>query len=298
MILIIWEWGGPIPILPVFFNLYHKDDSIKANEEWQIIAIDHKKGDYNWDTNLVCDGYYMIKIELVLDSDLDGHGDKIWIWDTSDDYFTIENNNDPPYIPSNPIPEDGSTNINITTNLSWECGDPDPCDIVTYNIFLGTNPGSLECIISAYNKETYHPDLIYNTQYYWKIDAYDGIDVTEGDIWTFKTTINQPPNIPCNPYPPNESININFTITINWTGGDLNNDPVLYDLYLGENPNPLILISNISKTEYTIENLKRNTQYYWKINSKDGTYLTEGPIWNFKTAISLPPNTPKAPSVK
>jgi hypothetical protein len=295
-IIIQWEWGGAIPILPVFFDIYYMDNS---SEKWNIIVIDYKKSEYNWDTQSVPDGQYLIRIDLVLDSDLDGHGDMIWMQDISDDFFIIENFNDPPYIPSNPNPEDGSINVNINTNFSWDGGDPDPGDIVTYNILLGIEPESLVCIASAHSSEIYNPGkLLHDTQYYWKIDAYDSEDVTEGLIWTFKTVKNKPPNIPSNPIPANGSINVNLNLTLNWTGGDPDNDSVLYDVYFGNNSNPSIIETNLSTTTCLVNDLKTNTTYYWKINAYDDVNLTEGPIWIFTTIECPPPpppNTPNAP---
>ena len=207
--------------------------------------------------------------------------------------------NDPPYIPSNPNPEDGSINININTNLSWEGGDPDPSDIVTYNIFLGIDQESLVCVASAYINEIYNPDeLSYYTQYYWKIDAYDDEDVTEGYIWTFRTVKNMPPDVPCNQYPANGSENINLTVILNWTGGDPNDDNVVYDVYFGNNPNPSIIGTNLSISTYNVYDLKTNTTYYWKIDAYDGVDITEGPIWFFTTILCplpSPPNTPNTP---
>ena len=297
-ICIRWEWGGAIPILPVYFNIYCGEDFRTANNEWHTIVKDYKERDYLWDTTTVPDGQYLIKVDLLLDSNLDGHGDKLWITDTSDDFFTIENNNDPPYTPNNPNPEDGTINVNITTDLSWEGGDPDPGDTVTYNIFLGDNPESLVCVASAFSNEVYDPgELSYDTQYYWRIDAYDSNhDISEGPLWMFHTAKNRPPNVPSNPYPADGSTNICLTVNLNWTGGDPDNTSVVYDVYFGENSSPSIVATNLSITTYNVDDLKRKTTYYWKIDAYDGINVTEGAIWTFTTAVSLPPNTPAAPS--
>jgi hypothetical protein len=49
--------------------------------------------------------------------------------------------NQPPYEPSNPYPPDGASDVpmeNLT--LMWQGGDPDPDDIVHYDIYFGTHP--------------------------------------------------------------------------------------------------------------------------------------------------------------
>ena len=95
--------------------------------------------------------------------------------------------NQPPSQPSNPSPQNGSTNISIDTTLSWSCSDPDSDDL-TYNIYFGTetNPPLIQVnhVDTFYNPGT----LINDTSYYWKIVAYDTPgDSTVGDFWSFST---------------------------------------------------------------------------------------------------------------
>ena len=47
--------------------------------------------------------------------------------------------NHPPYIPSNPLPSDGKTNVDKNKILSWSGGDPDSGDTVTYDIYISRN---------------------------------------------------------------------------------------------------------------------------------------------------------------
>lgn len=117
--------------------------------------------------------------------------------------------NHPPFTPSNPVPPNGATNV-TEGGLSWTGGDPDPGDIVTYDIYFGTTcPPPLV----AKNQTTteYNPGLLeYSTQYYWKIVAWDNHGATtEGPIWSFTTEEEdegepvikiEPPPFP-SPYP-------------------------------------------------------------------------------------------------
>lgn len=87
---ILWDWGGEVPILPVFFNIYY----MRQNEFWQNITIDYanENNTFLWDTHSVYDGQYLIKVELWSDIDLDGDGDTLYMDDISDDWFNINNN--------------------------------------------------------------------------------------------------------------------------------------------------------------------------------------------------------------
>lgn len=93
---IAWSWGGEVPILPVYFNIYYQ----KINENWQLIIQDYatEENNYLWNTREVSNGMYLILVELWLDVDLDGDGDSIYLKDISDNWFTIENtpDNNPP----------------------------------------------------------------------------------------------------------------------------------------------------------------------------------------------------------
>jgi hypothetical protein len=107
--------------------------------------------------------------------------------------------NEPPYIPSNPSPANGAVNVNIDAVLSWSGGDPDPGDIVTYDVYFGVD--SPPVLVSTGQMETYYdPGLMsHDTMYYWKIVAFDNHGAsTEGPIWNFKTqeVFNNPPNTP------------------------------------------------------------------------------------------------------
>ena len=95
--------------------------------------------------------------------------------------------NDPPYKPSNPIPSNGSNNVDLNIKLKWNGGDPDG-DTVIYNIYLGTtSPPPL--YFENHTTNTFDPEFLnYSTKYYWQIVAIDYFGaVTIGPIWTFTT---------------------------------------------------------------------------------------------------------------
>jgi len=105
--------------------------------------------------------------------------------------------NRPPNTPSSPYPSDGKTNVDINADISWQGGDEDWFDIVTYDVYFGaTNPPPL--VESDIQETTYDPrTLDYETTYYWKIVATDPHDESsEGPIWEFTTEANYPPSIP------------------------------------------------------------------------------------------------------
>ena len=108
---------------------------------------------------------------------------------SDEDYAYIYANPDynyPPYVPSDPVPDDLEIDVDIDTVLSWTGGDPNENDTVTYDVYFGTDnpPSKVEDSQSA---TTYDPGkLEYGTTYYWQIVAWDNHGVsTEGPVWSF-----------------------------------------------------------------------------------------------------------------
>jgi hypothetical protein len=101
--------------------------------------------------------------------------------------FTTRTNH-PPKTPSTPDPGNGSTEVLITTDLSWTGGDPDN-DTVKYDLYFGQT-------ITPPIKASNLTDTIYNslgtlldnTLYYWRIIATDNHSAsTSGPLWRFTT---------------------------------------------------------------------------------------------------------------
>ena len=114
----------------------------------------------------------------------DGHGGNA----SASVFITVVPLNSPPYPPSHPIPENGQTNVSIMTMISWTGGDPDPDDIVLYDVYFGTTP-SPELVSANQSTTIYDPGtLAYDTTYYWRIVAWDTHNAsTKGDLWQFTT---------------------------------------------------------------------------------------------------------------
>lgn len=98
-------------------------------------------------------------------------------------------NNNPPNTPSNPSPGDGSTGAPTTgATLTWQGGDPDPGDTVTYNVTFDDtpNPQTLECASATTEQCQIQRTLTDGVTYYWRVVAEDSSGlVTSGPVWSF-----------------------------------------------------------------------------------------------------------------
>jgi hypothetical protein len=195
--------------------------------------------------------------------------------------------NNPPNVPSNPEPSNGSTNVYISVDLNWTGGDPDG-DPVTFDIYFGTMSPP-EKIITNQSATNYDPGTLnYSTNYYWKIIAWDNQSAsTEGPQWEFITEVkpNSPPNVPYNETPVNQSMNVILNTGLTWDGGDPDGeDIVTYDVYFGTSNIPPKVASNQSATSYNPGTLEYDTIYYWRIVAWDNNGASSnGGLWHFTT---------------
>ncbi len=90
--------------------------------------------------------------------------------------------------PGTPVclyPLDGASNVPVAATLRWNCTDPDG-DPVTYTIYLDAHDAKT-LVCSGIGTTTYSPDLDYNTTYFWRVVADDGVNQTESNTWSFTT---------------------------------------------------------------------------------------------------------------
>ena len=112
---------------------------------------------------------------------------------------------------------------------------------------------------------------------------------------------NQPPGVPINIFPPNDTTDIMIDITFLWSGGDPNEDDrVTYDVYLQKDTlETIVIASDLDTNMFHYNQLEYNARYYWKVTAKDskGSNATS-PTWSFFTRYenNSPPYTPSNPS--
>ena len=201
-----------------------------------------------------------------------------------------------PEISNTPFPLNESTNVSLSTSLSWNSKDLDG-DRIIYDIYFGkVNPPSLYKNNYEYSKIELEK-LEINTTYYWQIVAKDerGGDA-KGPIWSFTTT--RAPEKPSNPLPVNNATGVEVRVSLNWHASDPDGDILLYDVYFGTNNNLLLKAKDYESNKFEVpEKLKEGTTYYWKVVAKDDKEgVTEGPVWNFTT--NYRPNRPFNPTPK
>jgi len=92
--------------------------------------------------------------------------------------------------PINPAPSDKSANLDSSKVVfSWNASS----EVLSYDFFLGTDPGNLVRIATGLTAKTYSiNNLKEGTTYYWRIDATTANGLTSSAVWSFTTKISFP----------------------------------------------------------------------------------------------------------
>ncbi|HEX5133253.1 MAG TPA: FlgD immunoglobulin-like domain containing protein [Candidatus Krumholzibacteria bacterium] len=220
--------------------------------------------------------------------------------ETSSPVWTFQTNvgNSPPATPSNPVPVDDASDIATDVTLAWTSSDVEG-DPIEFDIYFGTDSGSLPLIASNVDSMSYHlPLLDVATEYFWRVVARDSANAeTSGPMWSFQTLVpNIPPLPPSSPSPADLATGVPVLGTLQWQCSDPDGDPLDYDVYLGTSLSPPLMASNLSVKSYAPPALAFTTDYYWRVVAHDSDGgETSGPEWMFTTGVNSPPDPPSNP---
>ena len=107
--------------------------------------------------------------------------------------------NEPPELPTNPLPEDDATDVDTSPSLSVFVDDPnnDVLTVVFYNASDDSIIGTDEDVPSGSTAEITWQDLGYNITYSWYAISNDDEHDVQSETWQFTTETkqNQPPTI-------------------------------------------------------------------------------------------------------
>jgi len=276
--------GGTDPkTFTVYFGEKTPPPLVKSN----ITTLSYDPGKLDWNTT------YFWKVDVWNNKSEKIKG-KIWKFTTRD--------NNPPNIPSNPFPSNGSINDTICPkNFSWSGGDPDG-DKVFYDLYFGeyTEPPQPPELLAENLTNSWYQDshlLEFETRYIWKIVARDEFGYkTGGPKWRFQTQKNLPPDKAKDPNPPDGAHCVPPNANLSWNGSDSNPCDILtYDVYFGVTNPPNLKKSNISINTYNPPgDMDIYKKYYWRINTWDsGGLKSIGDVWSFTVSCdNLPPYDP------
>ncbi|GAG15692.1 unnamed protein product, partial [marine sediment metagenome] len=154
-IIVNWTGGDPDNCDTVTYDVYFGTTSSPPHVDNVAIEV-YDPGTLDHSTT-----YYW----QIISQDNHGESTASPIWN----FTTTENT--APYEPSGPYPANGSTDVPINIVVNWTGGDPDPDDIVTYDVYFGTNTSPTLVANNISDTSCDPGTLEYETTYYWMIVA-------------------------------------------------------------------------------------------------------------------------------
>ena len=95
------------------------------------------------------------------------------------------------HLPFSPVlvsPGLNSVQTGTTVNLQWTASDVDASDILTFDVYFGTDKDNLPIVSPNQSANTFSATVTASTAYYWKVAVKDGQGgQTVGQIWSFTT---------------------------------------------------------------------------------------------------------------
>ncbi|MGA9119672.1 MAG: fibronectin type III domain-containing protein [Bacteroidota bacterium] len=208
-------------------------------------------------------------------------------------------------VPSVPVllsPADQSMDVSILPTLSWNSSD----GAGVYNLQIATDPSfgsvALEEQGLATTSYALSAALANTTQYYWRVNAQQGTDVSEwSSSWTFTTiAVPSPPPVPTLVSPADQAIDVPVLTPLTWNASE---GAESYALQISSDPgfgSMVFQVEGVVGTSYTLTTaLANSTQYYWRVNARKGSEVSNwSSVWAFTTIIALPsPPVPTSPPV-
>ena len=93
-----------------------------------------------------------------------------------------------PFTPELVNPALNAVESGTTANLQWTADDVDTSDVLTFDVYFGTDNPPTEIVSENQSATNLEVNLAATTTYYWKVVVKDGEGgQTIGQIWSFKT---------------------------------------------------------------------------------------------------------------
>jgi hypothetical protein len=181
------------------------------------------------------------------------------------------------------IPGAVVTDSTTTVTFTWNAGENTDSYVLTLKNL--TNLGVTRQTVTAT-----HADVVLkrNTPYSWFITSKnaDVADTAISEKWKFYV-----PGIATATYAPFPATLVapafgtvvnTATVNLQWTGSDVDNDIVSYDVYLGTTATPGLLQSGVTAMNLAGVSVTGGTTYYWKVVTKDGVgNVSQSEVYTF-----------------
>jgi probable HAF family extracellular repeat protein len=209
----------------------------------------------------------------------------------------------PPKKPSNPLPSDGATNMELNLTLSVKVTDTN-MDSMTVRFYDASNDNLIGTDYGVPSGDTafaFWYDLSPETTYSWYTVADDGEYTNQSDTWSFTTCcVNMPPYIPIGPIPINGATGVGLNPTLSVEVNDPDGDSLSVSFYNASDDSLIGTEGDILSGEraYVVwPDLSPSVSYSWYTIVDDGEYTNQSNTWSFSTdSENYAPSKPTDPS--
>lgn len=125
------------------------------------------------------------------------------------------------------------------------------------------------------------------TPYSWYVSAKKSTSTVNSETWKFYNAgdpVTSHAPFPADAVSPVMSSTVNGpTITLQWTGSDIDNDIAEYNVYMDGNTNPTTILNTVTAQQLTAVPVTSGGTYYWKVVTVDTAgNQTASPVYQFK----------------
>jgi len=188
-----------------------------------------------------------------------------------------------------PDPVDGSESVDPNVVLSWEPG----FGAILHYFYFGDNYDDVNNAEGGmpWGAPTYSPGTLdLGKVYYWRVDAFHGVETYKGEVWSFST-----PGTAQSLVPSSGAMNVTQVQILKWKASD---DAASHQVYFGTDKDAVRSADtgspeykgnkNLGDESYDPGKLEWDKNYYWRIDEVEtGGATTKGMVWNFTTANFL-----------
>ncbi|WP_139956596.1 fibronectin type III domain-containing protein [Flavicella sediminum] len=200
--------------------------------------------------------------------------------------------NNAPTVPSQVYPLNNTLCIDNEINFQWNASSDEDGDAISYELEI-SEMSDFSSLIKEKEVGGRSTTILLEKgkSFYWRVRALDARNM-ESDFSAVSQFLTEGEGVSNHlPFAPElVSPELDETIgganaTLSWTANDVDNDSLLFDVYLDTASAPVTKISeNQTATTFNATGLTAATTYYFKVVVKDGKGgVTIGQIWSFKT---------------
>jgi hypothetical protein len=188
-----------------------------------------------------------------------------------------------------PDPLDASESVDPNVTLSWKPG----YGAILHYVYFGDDYDVVSNATGAmpWGASTYKPGpLDLEKAYYWRVDAFHGVETFKGDIWSFSTY-----GAVGSPVPSNGAVDVKQVLSLSWAPSD---SAASHQIYFGTDKDAVRSADtgspqykgskNLGSENFDPGKLQWNTTYYWRVDEVEaGGTIQKGIVWSFMTANFL-----------